>query len=90
MAVLHWLYCTITRALEYRAMYKPCHISHVQTARESHDLNMDFCGFQQLCIIPTQEYMLISLVENTTLKLFSKGTNTKTWSTILFDNLFDK
>ena len=22
--------------------------SHVQTARESHDLNMDFCGFKQL------------------------------------------
>ena len=23
-------------------------ISHVQTAREYHDLNMDFCGFKQL------------------------------------------
>ena len=24
--------------------------SHVQTAHESHDLNMDFCGFKQLCV----------------------------------------
>ena len=29
--------------------YRLCQVkSHVQTARESHDLNMDFCGFKQL------------------------------------------
>ena len=34
--------------------------SHVQTARESHDLNMDFCGFKQLRITNfMQEYCFI-------------------------------
>ena len=37
-------------------------ITHVQTARKSHDLNMDFCsfdnGFKQLCVTNAmQEYL---------------------------------
>ena len=33
--------------------------SHVQTACESHDLNIDFCDFKQLCATnPMQEYKL--------------------------------
>ena len=36
--------------------------THVQTARESHDLNMDVHsfdnGFKQLCVTNLQEYML--------------------------------
>ena len=38
--------------------------SHVQTACESHDLNMDFCGFKQLHVTNsyaiTKDYLLIA------------------------------
>ena len=34
-----------------RVPEKLCQVkSHVQTAREPHDLNMDFCDFKQLCV----------------------------------------
>ena len=50
--------CDAFRVLSYkqiRAHFKYCQVkSHVQTARESHDLNMDLCsfdnGFKQLCV----------------------------------------
>ena len=50
-----------------RTHFKYCQIkTHVQTARESHDMNMDFHsfdnGFKQLCVTNfMQEYTIINM-----------------------------
>ena len=48
----------VTSCKQIRAKFRPFLVkSHVQTARESHDLNMDFCGFEQIRV--TNSYAII-------------------------------
>ena len=53
---------------QFRAQFRFCQVkSHVKTACESHDLNMDFCsfdnGFKKLrATISIKEYMLINIM----------------------------
>ena len=43
------MHLLVTSCKQFRAQFKLWQVkSHVQTARESHDLNMDFCSFDNV------------------------------------------
>ena len=55
----------VTSCKQIRAQFGLCQVkNHVQIAHESHDLNIDFCGFKQLSAKNSMQLARMSYTHN--------------------------